>query len=99
MTSDSGRPLMRFSCMPAATVANMEDDHCIGLNGEEHPVRMRLASIEKLTHLERKLLVLRRERAALGKYSKRSHRFFEFLESSQPGVARLLRKQPFQNAV
>jgi hypothetical protein len=45
---------MRLTEPPAATVANMEDNHCVGFDGEENPVLMGLAAIEKPAHLERK---------------------------------------------
>jgi hypothetical protein len=44
-------------------------------------------SLEKPAHLERKLLVLRSERAALGKFGKGSYSLFELMEPSQAGVA------------
>ena len=92
--------LMRFGGeMPAAAVANMENDNGVVLNGEQHAVYMRLAPIEKLAHLERKFFILRGKRAAFGKLGKRIYRFSEFVKPSLACIARLLRKQPFQNAV
>jgi hypothetical protein len=60
---------------------------------------MRLAPIEKLAHLERKLLVLRRERAAVGKFGKRRYFFCEFPKPAQARVTGLPLQKPVQDDV
>ena len=82
--------------MPAATVPDVENHNGIALDGEQHPVDMRLAPMEKLTHVEREILALRRKRASFGKFGKRRYRFFQLPEPSLARFARFLRQQPFQ---
>ena len=90
---------MGLGKMPAATVPDMKNDDHIGLDGEQHPVYMRLEPIEKLAHLKREFFILRGKRAPFGKFGKRRYRFFELLEPSLARFARFLRQQPFQDAV
>ena len=60
--------LMWLLEMPATTVAHMENDNRFLVDGEQHPVDMRFATVEKLAHLVRKLLILRCERATPGMF-------------------------------
>jgi len=90
---------MRLAEMPAATVANMKYDHHIGFDGKQHPVLMRLSTIEKLAYFERKFRILRREWAAFGKLGKRSYCLLQSLEPPQAGRAGLLLQQPFKDDV
>ena len=49
----------------AATVANVKHNNCVGLDGKQHSVLMRLVSIKKLAHPEKKLGIFRGEHTAL----------------------------------
>ena len=90
---------MRFSEMSAATMANVKDDNPVTVDSKQNPIAMRPAAVEKLAHVERKFRILRRERAAMGNFGKRVHRFSQILKPAQAPVACFLRKQPFQNGV
>lgn len=90
---------MRFAQSSAAAMANMENDDGIALDGEQHPVQMRLAPIEELTHLERKLFVFRRERTALGKLGKGRYLFSQSPKPAQASFTRLPLQEPIQDIV
>jgi hypothetical protein len=55
-------------------VADVENNNCVAFDGEKDAVNVRLAAIKKLTHFEGKLRILRGQRAASGKFGKRSYR-------------------------
>jgi len=56
---------------------------------------MRFAPIKQLTYFEGKFLILRRERAAVGEFGKRSYFLSEFLKPSQARPTGL----PFQKPI
>lgn len=63
-----------------ASAADMQDENRLAFDGEQDAVDMRLASIKQVTNLERKALILRRYRAALGQFGERRDCLFESLK-------------------
>jgi hypothetical protein len=64
--------------------ASVENNNRVTFDGEQDAVNVRLAAIQKLTHLEGKVRILRGQRTTLGKFGERSYRFFLIPETSKP---------------
>ena len=74
----------------AASVANVEDLHRVAINGEEDPICVGLAAIEKLPHFERKTRSFRSKWATLRKFSKRRNSVVQHQKPANTGLAGVL---------
>ena len=80
-------------------MANVENDNGIAFNGEQYPVEMRFAAIDKLAHLKGKGRIFGGKGTAVGKFTQRLQGFLQSMEPAYARFACLLGQQPFQDKV
>jgi hypothetical protein len=80
-------------------VPDVEYDHIVFVNREQHTVLVWLAAIEQLANLKREFFVFGGQWAAVGEFGKGGYRLFHSLKPAQSRFAGLMRQQLFEDGI